>query len=355
MDEQMNIRLIKQLWLALGLTLGLVSCGIGGGGVHLSGTGEDFQRADFLSLLTDGTPIDTLAKEMNGNIKPHATDVMPKSGIAYIEPETGDRFTLSLIEESDSVGYGYSEYIGSGDWIAESETKITPRGKGFFVLDEVTGRGWDHHPGLLYVYEGSDSISVYDGVTLRTFVSQDILDERLGISEMRSKIASYALSGQNKAEAHSQWVKDGDTFMYIDASGSVMRNCWTHDGFYADCNGHWDPYTPGLSTNLMPDDNHDYVIGNWGSGKGKKITFKTSKDKDGNVSGTAVLSILVKDKEVTENYTVTPLGGSAYCLTKTNDPSVCCQVTIVEERVKPGFGHSLIMCADGKREATAGY
>ena len=79
--------------------------------IHIWGTGEDFRRVEFADILSDSTvTADSLAIEMGGGIRAHAEDVFPKTGTIYIEPKSGDRWTIDFSDLPDSIGYGTARY-----------------------------------------------------------------------------------------------------------------------------------------------------------------------------------------------------------------------------------------------------
>ena len=310
--------------------------------IHIWGTGEDFRRVEFADILSDSTvTADSLAIEMGGGIRAHAEDVFPKTGTIYIEPKSGDRWTIDFSDLPDSIGYGTARYAERNGSSFTLQAKVMPRGRGFFLVDYLRGGGWDGM-GLLYVYASRDSIGITDGVRRRTFVSADLLSA--ATDSLRLPVCSTA----TKDKARSAWVKDGNQLVYIDASGYVMKNNWTHDGFYVDGEGHWDPFTPSLEKDLLADS--FYTWGNWGSWEGKQMTFKLTTDADGIRRGTAVLSIrMVKDQEVLENYIVTATGNSTYLLVKADNDTLRYHATIFDEGI-PGKGRQMLLSGYGKTE-----
>lgn len=312
-------------------------------GNHIWGTGEDFRHVEFSHILSDSTiTADSLAVEMGGNIKAHAENVMPKTGVAYIEQETGDRWTITLSDSPDSIGYGKAYYEQRSGSAISLQTQLKLRGHGFFLIDELTGRRWYGDSGLLYVYASCDSIGITDGVSRRIFVTADVLPTPN--DSLHKPKCSSAVKGQ----AHSQWIKEGKELVYVDASGCIMKNNWTHDGFYVDGEGRWDPYTPSLEKDLLADG--FYTCRNWGSWEGKQMTFKLTTDADGIRRGTAVLSIrVVKDQEVLENYIVTATGNSTYLLVKADNDTLRYHATIFDEGI-PGKGRQMLLSGYGKTE-----
>lgn len=321
--------------------LSLAACG--SHGKHISGTGEDFRRVEFADVLTDTTlSADILAEQMGGAITPHADNIMPMDGKPYIEQESGDRWTIHFSGSPDSIGYATLSYRESSGSTTTNQTKMQPRGHGFFVVDDVIGNGWVGTGALLYVYASRDSIGISDGVHRRTFVTADVL------SALADTIRTPQCSDVGRSQARSAWVKDGDQLLYIDASGNVMKDNWTPDGFYADNEGHWDPYTPSLEKNLLADG--FYTWHNWGSSQGKQMTFELKRDADGVLRGNALHSIrMVKDQEQLEHYLVTATGNSTYLLVKADDDTVRYHATITDEGI-PGKGRQMFLSGYGKTE-----
>ena len=331
----MKIKLFKNSVWGVGAVVLLTACW---NNKHLSGTGEDWRRVEFSDLLADTTvSADSLIREMCSVHKVHAADLMPKEGMAYIERESGDRYIVDLNRQTDSTGFGMACYQEGSGSNTKLLTAMRPRGHGLFVLDEVGGHQWklSGGKGLLYVYEGQDRIDVYDGMYRRTFVAAGKLDA--------TTTTPPADSGGTLGVARSAWVKDADgRLVYVDCSGHVMKDNWTHDGYYADGMGHFDPYTPSLAKDLVVDG--FYTWGNWGSWEGKQITFTMTSAKE----GTAVCSIrMVKNQEVLEEFTVTATGHSTYRMVKKDAPDVQYHIAVTDEGI-PGKGRQLHLSGYGE-------
>ena len=59
--------------------------------------------------------------------------------------------------------------------------------------------------------------------------------------------------------AKSTWIQDGNTLYYVDASGCLMKENYSHDGYYVGKNGTLDKSVKRLEKNVQPHDGKTYI------------------------------------------------------------------------------------------------
>ena len=112
----------------------------------------------------------------------------------------------------------------------------------------------------------------------------------------------FAFSDGNVAK--NAWIQDGNKLYYVDASGCLMKENYSHDGYYVGKDGTLDKSVKRLEKNVQPRDGKTYRCNDSGS----TLVFQLSANKArmtyyGNVS----------------NYNVIPLGRGVYILHNVND------------------------------------
>ena len=67
----------------------------------------------------------------------------------------------------------------------------------------------------------------------------------------------FAFSDGNVAK--NAWVQDGNKLYYVDASGCLMKENYSHDGYYVGKNGTLDKSVKRLEKNVQPRDGKTYI------------------------------------------------------------------------------------------------
>lgn len=104
--------------------------------------------------------------------------------------------------------------------------------------------------------------------------------------------------------AKNAWIQDGNKLYYVDASGCLMKENYSHDGYYVGKNGTLDKSVKRLEKNVQPSDGKTYRC----SDSGNTLVFQLS-------SNTARMTYYGNNSK----YNVIPLGRGVYILHNVND------------------------------------
>ena len=137
----------------------------------------------------------------------------------------------------------------------------------------------------------------------------------------------FAFSDGNVAK--NAWVQDGNNLYYVDASGCLMKENYSHDGYYVGKNGTLDKSVKRLEKNVQPRDGKTYRCAD----SGKTMVFKLS-------SNTASMTYYGN----TSKYNVIPLGRGVYILHNTDDEYDHYHVVVLDG------GNTLRVSAAGETE-----
>lgn len=129
--------------------------------------------------------------------------------------------------------------------------------------------------------------------------------------------------------AKSTWIQDGNTLYYVDATGCLMKENYSHDGYYVDENGTLDKSVKRLEKNVQPRDGKTYRCNDCD----KTMVFQLS-------ANTARMTYY----GITANYNVIPLGRGAYILHNVSDEYDHYHVIALDE------GNTLRISAAGETE-----
>ena len=112
----------------------------------------------------------------------------------------------------------------------------------------------------------------------------------------------FAFSDGNVAK--NAWIQDGNKLYYVDASGCLMKENYSHDGYYVGKNGTLDKSVKRLEKNVQPRDGKTYR----GNDSGNTLVFQIS-------ANTARMTYYGN----TSKYNVISLGRGVYILHNVND------------------------------------
>ena len=104
--------------------------------------------------------------------------------------------------------------------------------------------------------------------------------------------------------AKNAWIQDGNKLYYVDASGCLMKENYSHDGYYVGKNGTLDKSVKRLEKNVQPSDGKTYICND----SDKTFVFQLSANKAHFTYYT-----------LKADYSVIPLGRGVYILHNVND------------------------------------
>lgn len=104
--------------------------------------------------------------------------------------------------------------------------------------------------------------------------------------------------------AKNVWIQDGNKLYYVDASGCLMKENYSHDGYYVSKNGTLDKSVKRLEKNVQPRDGKTYRCND----NGNTLVF--------NLSANTARMTYYGNKS---NYNVIPIGRGVYILHNVND------------------------------------
>lgn len=255
---------------------------------------------------------------------------MPQFDVPYIHEASGDQWGFAKAETNNGTEGMEIAWFRSNGMQGRDMYELRPTGDGTYALYT---QGSDADCGItIFVYPGSDSIRVTRDERVTVFKTADSFDHAVSSIDPDYTPARYAIklgdyggkfetlqSGEETYTfpsgeyARSQWVKDGDRFYYVDASGCKMKDNYAHDGFYAGSDGAWDKSVTVIDRNVLPENGAAYTDDGT-----KTWTFQLTTDDSGTISGTAHLSY-GKSLDFKADYNVRSFGSSAYALSNVKD------------------------------------
>lgn len=332
--------------LLMGLLAFIVVIGLLIGGIlALTGgdTGDSGSNTDSLNV----TPVSSGTTQTTEN-----SHAKPRDGVEYIHAETGDKwgFVLNVRPDGGKDAICLAHFLGNG-MQGRDVYEIRPQGGGRYVLYE----GGKETPSGITMEFAADgnTVRVTREKAIRTgygteaagtavFKAPDSTGETVNNTDEDSP-ASFAInvgdhggkwevlqSGERAyvfpsgEYARSQWVKDGNTFYYVDVSGCRMLNNWAHDGFYAGADGQWDRSAGRIQKNVLPQNSKVYK-----DRSGKTWMFQMTSDADGTIRGKAHLTY-PKGIDYQADYSVKSFGRSAYALYNINDNFDCWHAVVLD-------------------------
>ncbi len=281
-----------------------------------------------------------IIKEKNEEVNAPSTR-KPYADVEYINEATGDKWGFVLGATGDgSDPIDIAWYMGNG-----------MQGRLMYEMRDVNGNrynlyeeGQAERSATIYVCPNTDSIIVIRDGQEEYFVTTNAIDHAVSSIDPDYTPARYAIkAGDNGGKwdvlqsgetvyvfpsgeyARSQWVKDGETFYYVDVSGCRMLNNWAHDGFYAGADGSWDKHVKCIDRNMLPQNGKAYK-----DQTGKTWTFQIKTTGDGTISGKAHLAY-PKGIDYEADYNVKSFGSSAYSLHNVKDEFDCWHAVVLDE------------------------
>ncbi len=277
---------------------------------------------------------------------------LPWADTDYINPATGDKWGFVLGVSGDgSDPVNIAHFQGEG-MQGRDMYEMRSQGSGRYVLYEV---GVEKPSGItIKVSPDGNTVRVTRENVIRTgygteaagtaeFKAANSNGETVNSIDPDYTPARYAIkvgdhggkwdvlqSGEtvyvfpSGEYARSQWVKDGDTFYYVDISGCRMLNNWAHDGFYAGNDGSWDKSVKCIDKNVLPQNGKAYK-----DNDGKTWTFLLATSVDGTIQGSARLAY-PKGIDYQADYKVTSFGSSAYALHNVKDDFDCWHAVVLD-------------------------
>ncbi len=288
------------------------------------------RRTIFGMEINDSVDDDTTDRHKTDTL--HVEDRLPKADTEYVNIQSGNKWGFALGVSGDATQpLHIAHFMGNG-MQGRDLYEMRPLGGSCYAL---YAEGQDNDCGItIFVYQGGDSIRVTRDGRFAVFKTVDALDEAVNINDPDYTPDRYAIkAGDNGGKweqlqsgeityvfpsgiyARNQWVKDGDKYYYVDASGCRMIDNYAYDGFYAGKDGEWDRTVKCIVKNVLPFNGKQYS-----GGEHELWTFNLAEHDNGVIDGTAE-HIYLEPMDFTETFHVRSFGSSTYELVSEDDES----------------------------------